>query len=66
MTQNIPRPLRIALWIIGAVLAIMAVVSLVAAWMSPAGGWIPSIGFAVASGVCLTIAARSSVSRSDT
>jgi len=56
MNQSIPRELRIALWVIGGVLAVLAVVNGVLLPVGSDNWWI-SISLLVSSGVCLTIAA---------
>ena len=67
MNGTIPRPLRLVLWILGGILAVMGVISLLTAWQSPAGDWWISVSFFVSAGVCLAIAAASqrSASRPD-
>ena len=59
MNGTIPRPLVLLLWILGGILAVMAVVNLLTAWQSQSGNWWLSLCFAVSAGVCLTIAATS-------
>lgn len=68
MNGTIPRPLRLSLWIIGGLLAVMAVFNLIAAWRSQADDWWVGVCLVVAAGVCLTIAAtsRRRTSNSDT
>ena len=57
MNQSIPRELRIALWVIGGVLAVLAVVNGVLLLSDGSDNWWISISLLVSSGVCLTIAA---------
>jgi predicted membrane channel-forming protein YqfA (hemolysin III family) len=64
MNGTIPRPLRLVLWILGGVLAVMAVFTLVSAWQSQSNGWWIGVCFFVSAGVCLTIAAVSGRSAS--
>jgi predicted membrane channel-forming protein YqfA (hemolysin III family) len=59
MTGTIPRSLRIALWVIGGVLAVMAVLNLLYAWHTQSADWWLTFPFLVSAGVCLTIAAAS-------
>ena len=59
MNGTIPRPLRLVLWILGGVLAVMAIFSLISAWQSRADDWWVGVGVAISAGVCLTIAATS-------
>ncbi len=59
MNGTVPRPLRLVLWILGGMLAVMAIFSLISAWQSQADDWWVGVGLAISGGVCLTIAATS-------
>jgi predicted Co/Zn/Cd cation transporter (cation efflux family) len=59
MNGTIPRPLRVVLWILGGILAVMAVFTLLSAWQSQTDGWWISVCFFISAAVCLTIAAVS-------
>jgi len=59
MNGTIPRPLRLVLWILGGVLAVMAIFSIISAWQSQADDWWVGVALSISAGVCLTIAATS-------
>jgi L-asparagine transporter-like permease len=64
MNGTVPHPLRFVLWILGGVLAVMAVLTLLNAWRSQTDGWWISVCFFVSAAVCITIAAVSGRSSS--